>query len=156
MEQCEITEMRSTGPYFSWANKTIWSRIDRSLINGYWHAEFNFTQTRYDAIVLSDHTPLTIQFPISPKPQQSFKCYDMWSSHKDLLPTVAATLPTTSPHKLQFVYAFLAKLRTKLRQFHGDHFHDLQEQQVIARNKLSEVQLAIQNSPADPALLLQE
>ena len=62
MELCEITEMRSTGPYFSRTNKTIWSRIDRSLINGYWHAEFNFTQTRYDAIGLSDHTLLPYNF----------------------------------------------------------------------------------------------
>jgi len=35
MEECELHEMRSTGPYYSWTNKTIWSRIDRVLHNNY-------------------------------------------------------------------------------------------------------------------------
>ncbi|KAJ8423017.1 hypothetical protein Cgig2_016783 [Carnegiea gigantea] len=29
IETCELTEMRSTGAYYSWTNKTVWSRIDR-------------------------------------------------------------------------------------------------------------------------------
>ena len=30
---CEVQEMRSISPYFTWTNKTIWTRIDRALVN---------------------------------------------------------------------------------------------------------------------------
>jgi len=32
-EICELREIIWTGAYYSWTNKTIWSRIDRVLIN---------------------------------------------------------------------------------------------------------------------------
>jgi len=35
--QCELFEMTCSGPYYSWTNKIIWSRIDRVFINNYWH-----------------------------------------------------------------------------------------------------------------------
>jgi len=37
MEQGDLQEMRWRGAYYTWTNKTIWSRIDRSLINIYWY-----------------------------------------------------------------------------------------------------------------------
>ncbi|KAJ8423882.1 hypothetical protein Cgig2_001548 [Carnegiea gigantea] len=88
--------MRSIGSYYSWTNKTIWSRIDRTLINNYWHDVFDFTQTKYATLGLSDHTPLIIQFPSSSKPQDSFKFCDIWASHKDFLPLVTASIPARS------------------------------------------------------------
>ena len=35
MDKCELAEMRSSGAYYSWLNRTIWSRIDRTLHNQY-------------------------------------------------------------------------------------------------------------------------
>ncbi|KAJ8450406.1 hypothetical protein Cgig2_002091 [Carnegiea gigantea] len=58
MDLCELHEMRSIGPYFSWSNKTVMSRIDRALVNDSWFGLFDYTQVRYAANSLSDHTPL--------------------------------------------------------------------------------------------------
>ena len=30
---CELHEVNCRGPYFTWTNKTIWTRIDRAFIN---------------------------------------------------------------------------------------------------------------------------
>lgn len=49
MDTCELQEMRSIGPYYSWTNKSVWSRIDRAITNVYWCGHFNFTQVRYEA-----------------------------------------------------------------------------------------------------------
>ncbi|KAJ8436124.1 hypothetical protein Cgig2_001151 [Carnegiea gigantea] len=63
-----------------------------------WRWQNNFSlnsKVKFDALGLSDHTPLIIQFPTSPKPQLSFKYCDMWSLHKDFMPMVTATIPRT-------------------------------------------------------------
>lgn len=33
VDNCELQEMRSTRAYYSWTNKTIWTRIDRAFHN---------------------------------------------------------------------------------------------------------------------------
>lgn len=42
-DSCELTEMPYSRAYYTWSNKTVWSRIDRALINGYWHDPFDYT-----------------------------------------------------------------------------------------------------------------
>jgi len=32
---CELQEVRSSGPCYTWTNKTIWTRIDRAFMNAY-------------------------------------------------------------------------------------------------------------------------
>ena len=35
LEDCELVEVRSTSAYYTWINKTMWSRIDRVLANSF-------------------------------------------------------------------------------------------------------------------------
>ncbi|KAJ8421024.1 hypothetical protein Cgig2_020050 [Carnegiea gigantea] len=37
MANCKVLEMPSSGAFFTWTNKTIWSKIDRVFINSIWH-----------------------------------------------------------------------------------------------------------------------
>ena len=32
---CELQELGGDGPYYTWTNKTIWTRIDRVFVNTY-------------------------------------------------------------------------------------------------------------------------
>ena len=63
LESCELQELRYIGPHYSWTNRVVRSRIDRALVNVYWYDKFNFTQVKYEANGLSDHTPLLVRFP---------------------------------------------------------------------------------------------
>jgi len=38
--------MRRNGAYNLWTNKTVWSRIERALINIHWYEVFDFTQNQ--------------------------------------------------------------------------------------------------------------
>jgi len=67
IDQCELHELTCSGPYYSWTNKSIWSRIDRVFINNYWLNHFDFTHIKYLANGLSDHTTLLVHFPSSQK-----------------------------------------------------------------------------------------
>ena len=73
LDVCELQEMAWTGTYYSWTNKTIWSRIDRVFINTCSPEVFNDTIAKYFSSGLSDHTPVLIQFPDSPLPKSQFQ-----------------------------------------------------------------------------------
>ncbi|KAJ8442966.1 LOW QUALITY PROTEIN: hypothetical protein Cgig2_019539 [Carnegiea gigantea] len=46
LDSYELTEMPYSGANYTWSNKTVWSRIDRALINGYWHDPFDYTHAK--------------------------------------------------------------------------------------------------------------
>ena len=129
MENNELHEMKSIGPYYSWTNKTIKSRIDRALINEEWNAVFNYTQVRYEANSLSDHTPLMVQFLPSPKPKTRFQFCDMWARHADFHSIITSCLPyPTSSHKWRELSRYLGQVKQGLQQLNRRAFHDLKEQ----------------------------
>jgi len=67
MQRCESHEMRSTGAFDSWTNKTIWLRIDRMVVNDLWYIVGDYIHLEYVNEALSDHTPLILSFPNSPR-----------------------------------------------------------------------------------------
>ncbi|KAJ8427305.1 hypothetical protein Cgig2_013894 [Carnegiea gigantea] len=73
LETCKFHELKSTGAYYSWTNKTIWSRIDHAFPNDYWYDVFDYTYSYYLANSLSDHTSVLLQFPTSPRPITQFQ-----------------------------------------------------------------------------------
>lgn len=40
LAECEVEDMRSKGPVFTWTNGTIWSKTDRAFVNSAWMSEF--------------------------------------------------------------------------------------------------------------------
>ncbi|KAJ8420486.1 hypothetical protein Cgig2_025400 [Carnegiea gigantea] len=94
---CEIHELHSTGVYFSWTNKTTWSRINRVFINTYWYTTFDFTHSTYLSNGLSDHNPILLRFPTSPKPKAQFQYCDMWSTYNDFHRVIGSKLSANLP-----------------------------------------------------------
>ncbi|KAJ8419453.1 hypothetical protein Cgig2_030899 [Carnegiea gigantea] len=114
INQCELHEMPNSGAYYSWTNKSIWSRIDRLFINGYWHSQFNYTHAKYMASGFSYHSPLLVHFPSSFKPQNNFPVLRYVS-------IIESTLPKTpSPNKIEQLWNFLTQLKPLLRRLNRD------------------------------------
>ena len=91
MENCEVLEMPSSGAFFTWTNKTLWSKIDRVFINNLWHEAFDYTLAKFLSPGLLNHTPILIQFPESLRPPPQFQFCDMWGSYNDFQSIVLAT-----------------------------------------------------------------
>ncbi|KAJ8437171.1 hypothetical protein Cgig2_010932 [Carnegiea gigantea] len=70
------------GAFFTWTNKTIWSRIDRALHNELWYEGFAYTHVHCMTQGLSNHTPVTMNFPHFPRPRNTFQFCDMWTKDK--------------------------------------------------------------------------
>jgi len=59
LEDCELTEIKYTGAYYTWTNRTMWSGIDRAVANSYWYTVMEYTHVKCVGEGLSsDHTPL--------------------------------------------------------------------------------------------------
>ena len=154
MESCEVLEMPSTGAYFSWTNKTLWSRIDRVFINSFWHEEFDYTVAKYLPQGLSDHTPILIQSHQSPKPPPQFQFCDMWSSHEEFHNIVSKGLPDFSRQDIiKSTRTYLALMRRHLSQLNRGRFTDIRGQQEKARTALLQLQNELQTSPDNEPIL---
>ncbi|KAJ8429362.1 LOW QUALITY PROTEIN: hypothetical protein Cgig2_033194 [Carnegiea gigantea] len=129
LNNSELQEIRSTGPYFTWTNKTIWTRIDRAFINAFWYNPFAFSKVSYLPNVLSDHTALVMDFPWCPKPHPIFQFCNMWIRDPSFLPLVLSSLsilPQTDPFTK--MKRFLEDVIKALHKLNKSEFADLKNQ----------------------------
>ncbi|XP_022862530.1 uncharacterized protein LOC111382721 [Olea europaea var. sylvestris] len=80
-----LTDMRSIGCFYTWNNNSVWSKIDRAMVNGNWMLE------SYDSFAnflpsgcLSDHSPCIVSiFGEVGRKKRPFKFFNMWTCHED-------------------------------------------------------------------------
>jgi len=126
--------MPYSGAYYTWSNKTVWSRIDRALISGYWHDPFDYGHVKFAANGLSDHSPIIIQFLQTSKPRHAFQYCDMWSHHSTYQGLISQALAQVKGSNcFQQMQALLGALRPLLSKLNCDKFRDLRAQQEKAR-----------------------
>ncbi|KAJ8438738.1 hypothetical protein Cgig2_013784 [Carnegiea gigantea] len=116
IQQCNLQEFGYEGAFFTWTNKTIWSRIDRALHNELWYDACAFTHAHFKPQGLSDHTPIVINFPHLPKPKPTFLFCDMWTKDKSFKGLVQHHL--NQPHAnspLKHLQQVLCKMRKPLQ-----------------------------------------
>ena len=78
LEVCKLQETSTHGPYSTWNNITVWSRIDRALFNSLWHHEMGYTHVTYLPEGISDYTPVKVSLKSTPTIKTAYKFYDMW------------------------------------------------------------------------------
>jgi len=152
METGDLQEMRWCGAYYSWTNKTIWSRIDWAFINIHGYEVFDFTQNQYLAKGLFDHSPMLVHFRTSSKPRSRFQSYEMWCKPQNftkIVNSAVSPIPNSPPRQLR---AVLANLRVKFSKLNRDNFTDLRAQNEKARKDLTTLQMKVQNNPGDTTL----
>lgn len=127
LEDCELEDMRSKGRFFTWNNGTVYSKIDRALVNGDWMALFPAVEACFSQERLSDHTPIVIdliQRASLSKPQ--FRFLNMWAQ-LDSFATIVQSIWGRKVHGTkQFV--LMSKLHSwqqPLRALHRNSFPDV-------------------------------
>ena len=123
LEVCDLQEIRSVGPYYSWTNKTVLTRIDKIIINPLWYNVFDFTQAAYLANSLSNHTRIIIEFPHYPRMTPEFSYCDMWCtdlSFSDIIETHYRS--RTTGNKLYQLKHLLGSLKRDLMKLNKDKF----------------------------------
>jgi len=118
--------------------KLYGAELREPLINIIWYDTMQFSQTHYLANGLSDHTPMLIQFPSTPRPKVTFQFYDMWYMHREFGLIVKSTIPSGSSHtsKMLQVNRFLNHLKPLLSRLNKHYFSNLKAQQAKAKLEL--------------------
>jgi len=149
--------MRSIGPYFTWINKTIWTRMDRAFVNALWYDVFDFSQVVYMANSLSDHSAVVIDTPKCTRPSPTFHFRDMWTRDVAFLPLVTSQLPTNLQQgPYQSLKWFLSNTRKGLLQLNKHHYADLRAQLCNARTYLERTQSLLSANPLNQELAQKE
>ena len=125
IRDCGLSEPPFTGPYFSWTNKTVWSRIDRVFVNTLWYANANFTLTNYLPQSLFDHTPLLIQIKASPRPPPNFQFCDMWIKDPQFLSIVRKHVPQYIYRPFQQLWLYQKAVRRDFCKLNRSKYCDL-------------------------------
>lgn len=78
-----LEDVSSIGNGFTWTNGTIWSKIDRVLVNPEWHASnFRIMAEFIPFYTVSDHATMLVSFVEStPLKSRTFKLLNMWMKH---------------------------------------------------------------------------
>ncbi|KAJ8429250.1 LOW QUALITY PROTEIN: hypothetical protein Cgig2_026286 [Carnegiea gigantea] len=154
IHSCRLQELPSRGTYFSWTNKTIWSKIDRAFVNTLWYLHFDFRQVLYMSHSLSDHTTLLLHLINSPKPRKAFHFCEMWTRDPSFQTIIHNMMPTVIRNPGQQLQSFLQRTQKALLQLNRDKYHDLRTQQLKAREALERIQMDLQASPNNEQLKL--
>ena len=80
------------GCYFTWTNNTVWTKLDRVLVNSkWWNADFSGLAHFLPPGCLSDHSaaivPIFYQGVGKKKP---FRFFNMWTEHDSFLSVVGS------------------------------------------------------------------
>ena len=134
--------MRSTGAFYTWTNKSTWSKIDRMVAKSQWYQEMEYTHISCIIEGLCDHTPLKLTFPDCPKRRDTFKFCEMWCSDPKFKEIVKGQCnePIRASKKMQQVSKLLRRIRVPLKRLNSDRYADIHGQQRFARVQLEMVQ----------------
>ncbi|XP_074300776.1 uncharacterized protein LOC141632097 [Silene latifolia] len=89
IRDCQLTDMKARGAFYTWNNKQgsdslIYSRIDRVFINEEWLEQYPDSFAHFLPEGLFDHCPGLVHFEEERQRRgNSFKYYNMWSMAKE-------------------------------------------------------------------------
>ncbi|KAJ6365130.1 hypothetical protein OIU76_029993 [Salix suchowensis] len=85
-----LYDLNYTGCHFTWSNGSVWSKLDRVLVNPYWSSLHRIAHVHFgNQGAFSDHSPVLVRLEPQALGQRSFKFFNMWASHSDFLHTVS-------------------------------------------------------------------
>ncbi|XP_074290446.1 uncharacterized protein LOC141617161 [Silene latifolia] len=161
IEDCNLSEMPSTGAFYTWNNKQppetrIYSRLDRMFVNHEWTIQFPEYYANFLPEGQFDHTPCLVTTTAHTHTQphtRSFKYYNMWSSAPDFKECVHNWLAQSITWtKMYGIVRKLKLLKPILKQLNRAHFSDVENKSDQVQAKLTHIQQQLVSNPGDEDL----
>ncbi|KAJ4894899.1 Uncharacterized protein Rs2_21693 [Raphanus sativus] len=115
---CDLTDLASIGPTFTWTNNQssnpIAKKLDRVLVNANWLASFPEAYANFEPSGVSDHTRCWIHLDTPPPGnKRPFKFFNFLVDHPDFKDIVATVWESTEVlfHSTSALYRFNRKLK---------------------------------------------
>ena len=120
-----LSDLPSIGCYCTWTDDSIWSKLDRAMVNSHWLMKGLYGQATFlPSGCLSDHSPCIVSiFQPDRSRSKPFKFYNMWANHVDFNNLVNSEWQQYIEWTEQFVFCKkLQSLKHPLRQLNTNHF----------------------------------
>lgn len=130
-----VSELPSTGGYYSWSNKgsgssIIFSRIDRCLGNTDWFLLYDSVKSRYLVPDVSDHSPVVVEVgPQGSGGGRPFRFLNLLADHEDFPSVVQECWGSTAAGSAMLqVWSRLKATKGGLKKLHVNHFANIEQE----------------------------
>jgi len=147
-----LSDIQSMGCYFTWSNNTVWSKLDRVMVNNAWlladlQAHGNFLVPG----CLSDHSASIVRLFSEAQPRRSpFRFMNMWVVHDSFQGIISSYWSTSIQGSKQFSLAKkLHGLKGQLKMLNNRHFSHISERSKLAGQALESAHMDLHDQPSN-------
>ncbi|XP_022876816.1 uncharacterized protein LOC111395022 [Olea europaea var. sylvestris] len=148
----DLTDVRSIGCFYTWTNNSIWSKIDRAMMNDIWVQNGAYGLADFSPLrCLSDHSSCIVSIhDREVNTRKSFKFFSMWTMHEDFQGLVQASWNFEVVGTKQFVLCKkLHKLKGALSELNVKHLGHISTRANEAKRELEAAQLELHDQPTN-------
>ncbi|XP_022849878.1 uncharacterized protein LOC111371966 [Olea europaea var. sylvestris] len=145
-----LTDVRSIGCFYTRTNNSMWSKIDRAMVNKDWKlVGFNSLANFLPLGCISDHSPCIVSlFGLDAGKMRPFKFFNMWTNHESFHEIVQNCWELDVMGIRQFILCKnLQRLKGELKRLNEKHFGHISKRVEMAKLALKEAQLKLQDDP---------
>ncbi|XP_074293094.1 uncharacterized protein LOC141620008 [Silene latifolia] len=154
IRDCQLTDMKARGAFYTWNNKQgtdslIYSRIDRVFINEEWLEQYPDSFAHFLPEGLFDHCPGLVHFEEERQRRgSSFKYYNMWSMAKDYKEVVIDGWSRDMQGTPMFrIVSKLKGLKKGLLNLNKEYFEDIENLTKLTELSLKHFQSLLVSDP---------
>ena len=150
-----LSDLKSTGVFYTWSNNSVWSKLDRAMVNKDWIQDGLLAQAVYEFPgKFSDHSPCTITlFGDNDRGAASFKFFNMWTKHDKFLELVRDSwrmhIEGTAMYKL---CRKLKAIKGPLKTLNKQQYSHISARAEAAEEDLIKAQQQLHDNPEDSSL----
>ena len=86
-----LHDVNFTGCHFSWTNGSVWSKLDRVMINPSWSSLNHSTHVHFSTPgAFTDHAPAAVRLGPLEQGRRCFNFFNMWASHAQFMSLVSS------------------------------------------------------------------
>lgn len=145
-----LTDLRSTGCFYTWTNNTMWSKLDRAMVNEIWlqNSGLGFAEFLPSGCN-SDHSPCIVSFlDRNGNSRRPFRFFNMWANHDNFLEVVDRGWNSSAYGTKQFILCKkLQKLKSTLKDLNAKHFGHISTRAKLAKLELEDSQKMLHDQP---------
>ncbi|XP_048497943.1 uncharacterized protein LOC125496507 [Beta vulgaris subsp. vulgaris] len=144
---CEVQDMVSVGPFYTWSNKQegeerVYSKIDRVFVNEAWMVKFEGAKAHFLPESISNHTPCIIHFEDNQGgASKVFRFFNMWTQAAEFEAIVMRGWHKQYTGCAMFkVVRRLKGLKGDLKELNKSKFSNIENEADLAYKKLISIQ----------------